>query len=145
MDIDVRRQHLVQPRDEVDLHVQLPQATNERERALVRVVREGEDDAVDLALLHELEQLVGPPELDAGELVALLERLVIDDADETDAVFGVQQVLACDQLTYVAAADDDRVLHVGRAAPHDTATDGASDGDEQDREGPEEAVFVRSG
>ena len=72
-----------------------------------------------VALLHELEQLVGPPELDAGELVALLERLVVDDADEADAVLGVQEVLACDQLADVAAADDDRVLDVGRAAPHD--------------------------
>ena len=47
---------------------------------------------------HELEQLVGPPELDARQLVALLERLVVDDAEQPDAVLGMQQVLARDQL-----------------------------------------------
>ena len=78
----------------------------------MRVVGEGEDDPIDAALLDELEQLVRVPQLDPGQLVALLEGMIVDDPDQADPVLRVQEVLPCDQLADVAAADHDRVLHV---------------------------------
>ena len=108
-------------------------------------MREGEDDAVDLALLHALEQLVRVPELDAHQLVALLEGLVVDDAEQPDAVLGMHQVLPRDQLADMAAADHDGVLDVRGTAAHDAARHRAADGDEQDREAPEKRRLLQVG
>ncbi len=145
VDVDVRRHHFVEPRNEVDLHVQLPKGADQRQGLLVRVVGEGEDDPIDAPLLDELEQLVRVPQLDPGQLVALLEGMVVDDPDQADPVLRVQEVLPCDQLADVAAADHDRVLHVRGAAADDAAADRAADGDEERSRGPRRAPSSQVG
>ncbi len=73
--------------------------------------------------------------------------LVVDEADEVEAVFGVPQHLAGHALAHVPGADDDRVLQVRDAAPAPEAGDRARDGDERDREPPQRHRLreVRSG
>ena len=65
-------------------------------------------------------------------------RLVVDEAHEVDAVFGVLEQLARDELANVPGADDDGVLDIGEGSPGRDARHGAAGRDEQDPENPEE-------
>ena len=71
-----------------------------------------------------------------GQVVAALLRARVDEADEVDAVLGVLQQLARDELADLAGADDDRVLEVGDAAPAAARASAAPDRDEQRRRAP---------
>src|SRR5918995_255483 len=51
---DLRVDRLEQPRNHVDLDVMLPQRRHELEQPFVRLLREGEDDAVDMTLPDDL-------------------------------------------------------------------------------------------
>ena len=127
--------HLEEAWDEVDLDVEILERPDEVEHLLVRVVREGDDDALDVQDLDHLRQLPEPAEeRDVVEALGAVLGLVVDEADEVEPVFGVLAQLLRDQLPDVAGADDDRVLHVGEMAPGHAARDRPADRDGGDRE-----------
>ena len=71
------------PRNDVDLHVEVADRADVREHRLVRVVREGDDHAIDPVLGDALAQAVGPAEQEReplGELVVQLGRAIVDEA-----------------------------------------------------------------
>ena len=71
------------PRDDVDLHVEVADRADVREHGLVRVVREGEDHALDPVLGDALAQPIGTAEQQREplrELVVELGRAIVDEA-----------------------------------------------------------------
>ena len=82
-----------------------------------RVVRVGDDRPGRRRARRRARELVDAAEQrEIADVVAPLLRLRVDEADEPDPVLGMLLELAGDQLADVAGADDDRVLHVDRAA-----------------------------
>ena len=58
--------------------------------------------------------------------------LVVDESDDVEAVLGVLERLARDQLSHVAGTDDDRVLQVRDGAPTGRPRERARERDERD-------------
>ena len=105
MDADVRPDDLEEARDEVDLDVEVLEVADQVEHLLVRVVREGDDHALDIEDLHHLREL--PETAEQGDVrearVAVL-GLVVDEADEVEPVLGMLAQLLGDELADVAGA-----------------------------------------
>ena len=70
--------------------------------------------------------------------VRRLLRIRVDEADDVDAVLGVLQDLAADQLADVACTDDHRVLLIRDAATDDRPRDPAVEGHDQRRGRPQQ-------
>ena len=71
------------PRDDVDLHVEIADRADVREHGLVRVVREGEDHALDAVLDDAFAETVRATEEEGEplrELVVELGRAIVDEA-----------------------------------------------------------------
>ena len=86
------------------------------------VIRKGDDHPLDVELAQDLREL-GRRAEQRQPLQARhrLLRPVVDEADEVDAVLGVLQDLARDELAHLAGADNDRVLHIGDSRAADRA------------------------
>jgi hypothetical protein len=111
VDPDVRPDHLEEARDEVDLDVEVLEGADQVEHLLVRVVREGDDHALDVEDLHHLRELLETAEQrDVREVLRPLLGVAVHEADEVEAIFGMLAELLRDELAHVARADDDRVL-----------------------------------
>ena len=122
MNVERRPDDIEQARDDVHLDVQVVERANERCDAVVRVVREGDDHALDLERPNHVTKLVGRAEqrqlFEAG---APLLGLRVDEPDDIDAVLGMLEEFPRDGLTDLACPDDERVLHVHRVPAGDPA------------------------
>ena len=58
VDVHLRPDHLEQPRDEVNLHARLPELANQWQELAVRILREGEDHAIDVVGLDQPGKLL---------------------------------------------------------------------------------------
>ena len=97
--------------DRIDLH-----------RPFRRLPRESDDDTVDVECAHDLGQRVARPEKrNVLELGPASRRVVIDEADDVDAVLRVLEQLPGDHLADLAGADDHRVLQVEDTLPAEAA------------------------
>ena len=65
-------------------------------------------------------------------------RTRVDEADEVDPVLRMLEELPGDELPDLARAEDDRVLQVRDPVPAEGASRRAADGDQADREAPED-------
>ena len=138
VDARLRPDDLEEPRDDVDLDVELPELADRLEQLVVRRVGERDDHALDVEQRDDLGQAVGrSDECQVLELGTARPRMRVDEADEIDAVLGVLEELPRSQLADVAGADDDRVLEVERTAPRARARKSTHRGDEDDRQEPE--------
>ena len=89
-------------------------------------------------LLDDLADLLRRPENGhVPEVAALFPGLGIDEADEVDAVLGMLEELATDQLTDLAGSDDDRILDVRRLATRECPGSRSRRGDGDESEEPE--------
>ena len=125
LECGVGREQLVEVRDDREMHVRATDLAHEVERALVRPLREREHDPVDAQAVDHGGQLVGAAEhVGAG-------RVVIDEADELEAVLRVRGDLALERAPDVAGAHDQRAAgrHDARQQPrpHDPAQHGHCD------------------
>src|SRR3954451_23603468 len=108
-----------QARHYVDLHLQVAQRTHDADERIVSLVREGEEDAIDIPCAHDLGDLSRRPEdRQLLDVVADLLRLRIDEAEHAEAELGVLEELPRDELPDLAGPDDDRLLRVRRAPPN---------------------------
>ena len=90
-----RADDLEQPRHQVELDVELAQRVDQLQRLLVRLVREGDHDALDVERPDDLRQRLGRAEQrHVLELRAAHLGLPVDEADQVDAVLGMLQQLA---------------------------------------------------
>ena len=144
----LRRHSLEQPRHEVDLDVERLELADRLERRLVRVARERDDHPLDVEQLDVQRDV--PHAADDREVADVrppLGRVVVDEADDVEAVLGMLEELLRDQLADAARSDDQRVLDVGRRSSHERPRDDAATRDEHDRRHPEgeELAEVRIG
>ena len=117
MNVDVRPDDVEQPRHDVDLHVEALQPRDELDGVLVRLGRERDHHPLDIELLDQLGQIARPAQdALAAEVVSQDARAAVDEPDEIDAVLGMLEELAADELADVAGADDECVLDVRAAA-----------------------------
>ena len=138
VELGARPEHLEHPRDDVDLHPLILEQPDHVERLLVRIVREGDDHAIDPVLVDELPDLRRRPEqLERRPAVLHGAPVVVDEADDVEPVAAVLAHLLGEQPRDVARADDEDVLHVGGLAPADHSDEDAEEPDEPDRERPE--------
>ena len=138
MDADVGPDDLEEPGDEVDLDVEVLERADQIEHGLVRVVREGDDDALDVEDLHHLRELLETAEqCDVSEVLRPLLGVAVHEADEVEAVLGMLAELLRDELAHVSRADDYRVLDVGEVLPRNPARDRSARRDADDGEQPE--------
>ena len=114
---DARADDLEQPRHDVDLDVELAQRPKQLERLLVDSVREGDDHPLDVEQRDELRELVGPPSSATCSTSASRLRLLVDEADQVDAVLRVLQDLAREHWPTSPAPTMTHVLDVREAAP----------------------------
>ena len=146
MDADVRPDHLEEPGDEVDLDVEVLHGADEVEHLLVRVVREGDDDSLDVEDLHHLRKLLEAAEDgDIRQAVPARLGLSVHESDEVEAVLRVLAELLRDELADVAGPDDDGVLHVGEVTSGESAGQRARGGDPDDGEEPESEQPLEAG
>ena len=136
-DLGVRPDDVEEARHDVDLDVELAQRPHDAEHVRRRLLREGDDHTLDVEQRDELREPVGRAEdaqvLDLG---AARLRLRVDEADEVDAVLGVLEDLAPQQLADVAGPDDDAVLDVREAEAGGRPRDDAAERHEGERERP---------
>ena len=128
-------------RDDVDLDVEVADRADVREHALVRVVRESDDHALDPVLANELAEAVGTAEEEGKSLRELVVQLggpVVHEADQADPVLAVVDQLESKLLTDVARADDHRVLCVAGQMPAEGSSDGAERRDQEQGQQPED-------
>ncbi len=95
---------------------------------ITRSMSSARDELRQLAHLAEHGELV--------EVVAALAWVLVDEADEVDAVLRMLQQLVRDALPDVPGADDDGVLDVRVEVATDAARDTARERDEDDRRSP---------
>ena len=92
----------------------------ELERLGVRRLREGDDHALDVELGRRSPAVpIGAQDGQVAEAVAPLARVLVDEADEVDAVLGVLQQLARHLLADVPGADDRACSGRTRPVPAD--------------------------
>ena len=138
VELGARPEHLEHPRDDVDLHPLILEQPDHVERLLVRVVREGDHDAVDPVLVDELPDLDRRAEqLERRPAVLHGAPVVVDEADDVEPVSAVLAHLLGEQPRDVARPDDEDVLDVRGLAPADHADEDAEEPDEADGEHPE--------
>src|SRR5204863_1324408 len=102
------------------------------------VVREGDHDSVDVLRPVDLDEVVDTSEHgDSTDVAPQVLRLRVGEADEIDAVLGMLEDLAGDQLPDVAGADDHGVLDVAGAATDDGSRHEPHRDHPDDREEPE--------
>src|SRR4051794_9882781 len=102
------------------------------------LVRESEDDSIDVEQLDPPPELVGTAEqCQMIEVLTPFLRSNVDETNEIEAVLWMLEDLPGDKLPDIAGADDDGVLQVHDAPPRHHACDRARDEDEDDRECPE--------
>ncbi len=125
----------------------LAQRPHDAQHVRRRLLRERDDDALDVEQRDELREASGVPRtLQVLELGAALLRLRVDEADEVDAVLRVLEDLAAEQLADVTGADDDAVLDVREAEAGGRARDDAAERSRtRARSTQKSAVFVRVG
>ena len=83
MDLNARADEVKQARDDIDLNVEVVEGSDQVEGALVGVVREGNDHALDVEAAHDRFQLVRrADERQLLESRKLSLRLIVDEADE---------------------------------------------------------------
>jgi hypothetical protein len=139
MELGARPEHLEHPRDDVDLHPLILEQPDHVERLLVRVVRKGDDHAIDPVLVDELPDLERRPEqLERRATVLHGASVVVDEADDVQPVAAVLPHLLGKELRDVARADDEDVLHVRGLASADHADEDAEEPHEPDGERPED-------
>ena len=135
---DLRANDLEEPRDDVDLDVEVAERAHQCDPLdLRRSEKAITTRSTSSRLTSGTTSAVGPSNGTVREVVTPRARMVVDEADDVDAVLGMLAQLARDELTDVARADDDRVLDVHDAAPGGGPRDGAADDDQEDREDPE--------
>ncbi len=142
MDFRAGAEDLEVPRDDVDLHIEVADRADVGEHGLVRVVREGEDHALDPVLDDAFAQAVRAAEQQREplcELVVELGRAIVDESHEVDPVLAMVRQLESELLADVSRADDDGVLLVTRQAAAERPRDGAQGRDQDDGGEPEEA------
>ncbi len=142
MDLRAAAEDLEVPRDDVDLHVEVADRADVGEHRLVRVVREGEDHALDPVLDDAFAKAVGSAEQQREplrELVVELGGAIVDEAHEVDAVLTMVRQLEGKLLADVSRADDDRVLLVAGQVAAQRPRDGAQGRNQDDRGEPEDA------
>ena len=140
-----RSDELEESRHDIDLHVEVLEGAKPLECLLVRVVREGDDHALDVEEAdHRREPLDTAEQRQVLETLSALLRLGVDEADQVDPVFGMDKELLREQLADVAGTDDDRVLDVGHVSPCKRSRHRAADADERDCEGPEDEELLRA-
>ena len=130
------------PRDDVDLHVEVADRADVGEHGLVRVVREGEDHALDPVLADAFAKAVRAAEQQREplcELVVELGRTIVDEAHEVDAVLAMVRQLESELLADVSRADDHRVLLVAGQMAAERPRDCAQCRDQDDGGEPEDA------
>ena len=138
MDLRRRTDEFEQPGHDVDLQVERLEEADQVEQLVVRVLGEGDDDALDAVAPDDVRQARRRAEQrQAADLRRPLARHGVDEADQVDAVLAVLEELARDHLADASRSDDDGVLEVGRSAAAEGAGRGASDRHDRDREGPE--------
>ena len=111
------------------------QRADERQAiALVGLVREGDDDALDVEQPRRGLQAhpVTPSSVRWSRSIRGSRGSSVDEADEIDSVLRMLEQLASDELADVAGAHDDGVLEVENAAPAECSGDPAGERDEQD-------------
>ncbi len=91
------------------------------------------------------EVVEAPEHRQVGDLRATVARVLVDEAEEPDAVLGVMLDLPRDKLADIASPDNDAVLRVDVHLAHDRACEHPPDRDEDQREEPEgdETVDLR--
>ena len=134
----VGRDAFEQPRNDVDPYVERRERLDEPEQLRVLLARERDHDAVDVELLasdgtssHE------PRTASDSRSSRTVPRLRIDEPDEVDAVLGMREQLAGDQLADFSGADDQRVLQVVVALPAHAARDATEARHSDEGEAPE--------
>src|SRR3954447_18244158 len=102
---DARTDGVKESRHDVHLNPALVERTGELERALIGIVRERDDHALDVEELDELVDLLATAEQDdVLEVVAALLRFIVDEPDEVQRVFRVLEDLSCNELPDIARA-----------------------------------------
>src|SRR5207248_5517314 len=82
-----RPDELEQPRDDVDLDVEILELADEMERLLVRLVRERDDHALDVEQPDDRGQAIRiAQQCEMLEVAAPLLGIRVDETDEIDAV-----------------------------------------------------------
>jgi hypothetical protein len=118
MDLDSGADEFEQARHDVDLDFEILHGAKQLERLLVRIVREGDDHALDVEQADDRRKSPCVAEQRNVPEVALpLLRLAIDEPDEIDPVLRMVQNLLREELADITRADDDRVLGVGYVPP----------------------------
>ena len=139
MDLDPRADELEEPRHDVDLDFQILHGAKQLERLLMRVVREGDDDALDIQQADDRREAARIAEhRHVLEVLSAVLRLGVDEADEIDPVLRVVEDLLREQLADVARTDDDGVLDVGLVPACKRPRPSPGDTDERDRGSPED-------
>ena len=146
MDPDLRADDLEQAWHDVDLHAGVAKSPDQLEKLSVWIVREGEDDAVDLMLAHERRQVARRAEDgQVAEVLAPLLRLCVDEAEQVETVFRVLLQLPRHELSHVARADDHRLLHVRPGTPRSHAGGYSRRRHAGDDESPEDGQLQQVG
>ena len=118
MDLDPGSDELEEPRHDVDLHVEILEGTKQLECLLVRVVREGDDHALDVEEADDRrEPLDITEQRQVLETLSALLRLGVHETDEIHPVLRMDKELLREQLADVAGTDDDGVLDIGLVSP----------------------------
>ena len=110
--------HVEEPRHDLDLHVRRRSSVSHESEQLRRdvVARTRRSTRSTSSCRDESRQLLGRPE--HGQIAEPRRRRSVgsrvDEADDVDAVLGVLEELAGDELPDLAGADDDGVLEVAR-------------------------------
>ena len=94
-DLGVRPDDVEEAGHDVDLDVELAQRTHDAEHVRRRLLREGDDHALDVEQGDELRKPVGrAQDAQVLDLGAARLRLRVDEAHQVDAVLGVLEDLA---------------------------------------------------
>ena len=135
----MRREDLEEARNDRDLHVRATHRAHEVQRRLVAADRRCEEDAVDLILLDDLRDLVGPAE----DRRRRLGVVAVEEAHELEAVLGMRLDLALHEPSLRPTADHERAPRRHHARKDPASDRAADDGHEQQSGGEEERGFDR--
>jgi hypothetical protein len=106
-------ERLEEPRHDMNANVPVSKRPNCAQEILVPVVREGEDDVVDVVLVYDVQEVMPrAEERNVRKLEPKFLRLGVHEPDQIRSVLGMLQELAREQLSDVARPDDDCPLDI---------------------------------
>src|SRR5206468_4108303 len=100
---------------------------DQRQQVLVAIARERNENAFDPQPVDEAQKFVRPAEHGTVQLRVNLPGLAVDEAEQADAVFGVIEELAREQLTDVPCTHYDGVLRVAGPAAESLSRQGTTE------------------